>query len=116
MTITFLFGKMDIIFKTFLIFIIIDYITGILKAIYNHKLNSEIGVKGIIKKIGYLLIIIVSELIDTLHGSNFNIRDILLYMFISNELISILENIDAIGIKIPAKIKNILFKGGDNNK
>ena len=116
MTITFLFGKMDIIFKTFLIFIIIDYITGVLKAIYNHKLNSEIGIKGIIKKIGYLLIIIVAELIDTLHGSNFNIRDILLYMFISNELISILENIDAIGIKIPTKIKNILLKGGDNNK
>jgi len=114
--INFLFGKMDIIFKTFLIIIIIDYITGILKAIYLHKLNSEIGIKGIIKKIGYLLIIIVAELIDTLHGSSFNIRDIILYMFISNEIISILENINTIGIKIPKQIKNMLLNGGENNK
>ena len=116
MNINFLFGKMDIIFQTFLIFIIIDYITGILKAIYNHKLNSSIGAKGIIRKIGYLIIIIVAELIDTLHGSNFNIRDILLYMFISNEVISILENIDCIGIKIPLQIKNMLLNRGDKNE
>ena len=113
---TYLFGKMDTLFKTFLIFIIIDYISGICKAIYNKKLNSEIGAKGIIKKIGYLLIIIVSELVGHLYTNSLNIRNILLYMFISNEIISILENTSEIGIIIPDYIKKILSKGGDNDE
>ena len=111
-----LFGGMDLLFSTFLILIIIDYLTGILNAIYNHKLNSDIGSKGIIRKIGYLLIIVVSQVIDNLYNSNINIRDILLYMFISNELISILENINSIGIKIPNRIRNLLLNNQDNNK
>ena len=113
---TFLFGKMDILFKVFLVFILIDYATGVCKAIYQKKLNSNIGAKGIVKKIGYLLIIVVAQLIDTLYGNNLNIRNILLYMFITNELISILENTSTIGISIPIDIKEKLISGGDKNK
>lgn len=112
---TYLFGKIDTLFKTFLILIVIDYISGICKAIYNKKLSSDIGAKGIIKKIGYLLTIIVAELIGNLYNS-LDIRNILLYMFIANEVISILENISQIGIVIPDFIKNKLIKGGDNNE
>jgi len=111
-----LFGGIDTLFSAFLVLIVIDYLTGVLNAIYNHKLNSDIGSKGIIRKIGYLSVIVVSQVIDNLYNSNLNIRDILLYMFISNELLSILENIDSIGIKIPIKIKNILLNNQENNK
>ena len=111
---TYLFGRMDTLFKTFLILIIIDYISGICKAIYNKKLNSEIGAKGIIKKIGYLLIIIVAELVGNLYSNNLDIRNILLYMFIANEVISILENLSKVGIVIPKHIKDRLSKGGDS--
>lgn len=113
--ISYLFGRMDTLFKTFLILIIIDYISGICKAIYNKKLNSEIGAKGIIKKIGYLLIIIVAELIGNLYN-NIDIRNILLYMFIANEVVSILENISKVGVIVPDFIKERLTKGGDNNE
>ena len=113
---TYLFGEMDTLFKTFLILIVIDYISGICKAIYNKKLNSEIGAKGIIKKVGYLLIIIVSELLGTLYNYNLNIRNILLYMFIANEVLSILENMSKVGIIIPDYIKDKLSKGGDTNE
>ena len=68
------------------------------------------------KKIGYLSIIVVAELIDSLYGNGLNIRNILLYMFISSEIISILENVNEMGIKIPLNIKNKLTKGGDDNK
>ena len=113
---TFLFGKMDNLFKTFLVLIIVDYISGVCKAIYERKLNSEIGAKGIIKKIGYLLVIVVAELIGNLYNNSINIRNLLLYMFISNEVISILENTSKMGIKIPDNIKNKLSKENENNE
>ncbi len=113
---TFLFGKMDILFKIFLIFIIIDYATGVCKSIYQKKLNSQIGAKGIVKKIGYLLLIVVAQLIDTLYGTELNIRNMLLYMFITNEVISILENTTSIGISIPINIKEKIINGGDKYK
>ena len=114
--ITFLFGRMDLLFKSFLVLIILDYISGVLKAIYNKKINSKIGAKGIVKKIGYLLIIIVSQIIDLLYNSNMSIRDILLYMFITNEILSIFENISYLGIDIPINIKKIIGNGSDKYK
>jgi toxin secretion/phage lysis holin len=116
-----LFGGYDILFKTFLIFIIIDYISGILQAIYNKKLNSQIGAKGIVKKVGYILIVIIAAAFDTLNGNAMAIRNVIIYMFIANEGISILENLSQIGILIPNILKNKLESMGDevneqNNK
>ena len=116
-----LFGGYDILFKTFLIVIIIDYISGILQAIYNKKLNSQIGAKGIVKKVGYILIVIIAAAFDTLNGNAMAIRNVIIYMFIANEGISILENLSQIGILIPNILKNKLESMGDevneqNNK
>lgn len=116
-----LFGGYDILFKIFLIFIIIDYISGILQAIYNKKLNSQIGAKGIVKKVGYILIVIIAAAFDTLNGNAMAIRNVIIYMFIANEGISILENLSQIGILIPNILKNKLESMGDevneqNNK
>ena len=94
----------NILFKSLLLFIIIDYLTGILKSIYNKSLNSKIGAKGIIKKIGYIFIVIISLLVDRL--LNCNISNIIIYMFIANEGLSILENWSQMGIKIPNILKN----------
>ena len=58
----FLIGGFDNMFISLLIFMIIDYITGIIKAIYQHKLNSKIGIKGILKKIGYIFIVVIAKL------------------------------------------------------
>lgn len=113
-----LFGCCDKLFIILIIFIVIDYITGILKAIYNKELNSRIGAKGIIKKVGYIFIVIISSLLDNLLGSQEKIRSLIIYMFIANEGISILENWAKMGIKIPKFLKdkfNSLNKTDDNN-
>src|SRR5574344_1825819 len=109
-----LFGGYDILFKTFLIFIIIDYISGLLQAIYNKEINSKIGAKGIIKKVGYILIIMIATAIDNINGNTMDIRNIILYMFIANEGLSILENCSKIGILIPNVLKNKLKAIGDD--
>ena len=108
-----LFGGCDTLFKTFLIFIIIDYISGLLQAIYNKKLNSKIGAKGIIKKIGYILVVILTSSIDILY--NINIRNTIIYMFITNEGLSIIENLSQIGIIIPDILKEKFDRKEDNN-
>ena len=112
-SIDFIIGGCDILFKTLLVFIIIDYITGLLRAIYTKKLSSKIGAKGIIKKVGYIFIVILAALLDKLLNSTGNIRNIVIYMFIANEGISILENWTNMGIKIPKILKD---KFNDINK
>ena len=111
-----LIGGCDTLFKTFLIFIIIDYISGLLQAIYNKKLNSKIGAKGITKKLGYILLVILASSIDILYGNNMNIRNTIIYMFIANEGLSIIENLSNIGIIIPDILKEKLDMKGDNNE
>lgn len=113
-SIDFIIGGCDILFKTLLVFIVIDYITGILRAIYTKKLSSKIGAKGIIKKVGYIFIVIIASLLDKLLNSTGNIRNIIIYMFIANEGISILENWTSMGIKIPKIIKD-KFNNINNN-
>lgn len=101
----FLVGGFDNLFITLLIFIALDYITGVIKAIYRKKLNSKLGLKGILKKIGYIFIVIIATLFDHLIGDNtMAVRTLVIYFFISNEAISILENWAHMGLPLPNKI------------
>jgi len=105
----------DTLFKVLLIFIFLDYLTGVLRAIYNEKLNSKIGAKGIIKKIGYVILVIVTTMLDNLVSADGYIRNMIIYMFIANEGISILENWSEMGIPLPKIIKDKFtnMKGGE---
>ena len=97
-----------------LIFIIMDYISGLCKAIYQKKLDSEIGFKGIIKKITILFMVFVMGLLDYyMHSENQYI--LRTGFFITNEIISIIENVGLI-IPLPAFLMDIinkLKKGGE---
>ena len=95
-------GGWDIAIQTLLICMIVDYITGICNAFYEKKLNSNIGIKGIIKKIGYLLIIGITVLLDRLIGDTGAIRTTVIYIFVANEMLSIIENWAGMGLPIPA--------------
>lgn len=108
----------DTLFKALLIFIVLDYLSGVMRAIYTKKLSSKIGAKGIIKKIGYIILIVVVEILDILLKDNGYLRNIIIYMFIANEGISILENWSAMGIKVPDIIKDKFsnLKGGDDDE
>lgn len=108
------FGGMDKIMWALLILIVLDYITGLLKALYNKNLSSEIGFKGIIRKILILIIVGVSVIIQ-----NFGIpaiREIVIMFFAINEAISLLENASQMGLPIPDKLKDTLLQLRDKNK
>lgn len=106
--ITYLIGGIDSLFITLLIMIFIDYITGVCKAIYLKKLSSKIGIKGIIKKVGYVIIVAVATLVDYLtNNSNFAMRTLVIYFLISNEGMSILENWGELGLPLPKKLFDI---------
>lgn len=80
---------------------ILDYITGLIKGFVKKNISSQYGLKGILKKILYLVIVISSVVLDNLLNLNYCIRDIVAYSFILNEIISIIENCGQMGIKLP---------------
>ena len=120
-TVVYFLGGLDIALKTLLIFILLDYVTGLCKAIVNKKVNSIIGIKGIIKKIGYLIVVALSVQLDNITGSKGALRTLVIYFFVANEGISVLENWGSIGLPLPKKIMETLEQlkkenGGNENE
>lgn len=105
----FLFGGLDGLVIALVVFVIVDYVTGVLDAIINKKLSSAVGFVGIIRKILILLIVSVGHFVDAyLLGSGSVIRDACIFFYISNEGISILENVVEMGVPVPEKLVRIL--------
>lgn len=107
-TLVYFLGGWDIAIQSLLVFIVIDYATGICKAIYNKKLNSSVGAKGIIKKVGYLLIVAISVILDKIAGNTGAIRTLVIYFFVANEGLSIIENWGGMGLPLPKKLTETL--------
>lgn len=107
-TFIYLVGGIDIAMKSLLIVIVIDYITGVMSAIYNKKLNSTIGLKGILKKFSYLIIVSLSVILDRIVGDTGAIRTLVIYFFVANDGISIVENIGKMGVPLPKKLTEVL--------
>lgn len=119
-----LFGGWDAALSTLLIFMGIDYITGLIVAgvfhtsekTQNGALESRAGWKGLCRKGGTLLVVLVACRLDLIMGSNF-IRDAVVIAFVANETISIIENAGLMGIPIPAVITQaieVLKKKAEN--
>lgn len=100
----YLVGGWDIAIQSLLIVIVIDYLTGIASAIYNKKLSSKTGLKGIIKKFCYLLVVALSVVIDKLLGNSGLVRNLVIYFFVANDGLSIIENMAEMNIKLPKKL------------
>lgn len=116
---TFLFGKLDILFYTLIAFVVLDYITGLVKAFYTKTVSSEIGKKGLLKKVMILIVIAVAVLLHRLilelvPELNTPLREIAILFYICNEGISILENV-AEFLPIPDKLKSTLIQLRDKN-
>lgn len=107
-TFVYLVGGFDIAIQSLLIVIVIDYLTGIASAIYNKELSSKIGLKGILKKFCYLLIVALSVVIDNLTGQSGLIRTLVIYFFVANDGLSIIENMVEMGVKLPQKLIDAL--------
>ena len=103
-TFVYLLGGFDIALQSLLIVMVIDYLTGIASAIYNKNLSSKIGLKGILKKFCYLCVVALSVVIDNLTGQNGLIRTLVIYFFVANDGLSIIENMAEMNIKLPQKL------------
>lgn len=99
----YLIGGIDKFVICLAILMLIDYLTGLFKGVKNQNLNSKKGIEGIIYKICIIFMIIIAEQIDVITNQDV-FRNLICYFFISNEGISILENLSLIGLPIPEKI------------
>ena len=107
-TFVYLIGGFDIAIQSLLIVMVVDYLTGIASAIYNKELSSKIGFKGILKKFSYLCVVALSVVIDNLTGQSGLIRTLVIYFFVANDGLSIIENMAEMNIKLPQKLIDAL--------
>lgn len=103
---TYMFGGIDLAFGILLTLISTDYATGVIAAVVNSNLSSEISYKGIFKKAGILIVVSLAHLIGTY--LNFEVRAWVIGYYIANEGISILENTGHMGVPYPTKLTDIL--------
>ena len=106
--VTYLLGGWSALVQILVTFVVIDYITGVLAAAYHGKLDSNIGLKGIAKKVFIFVIVACGHLVDGAMGTNNIVRDAAIYFYIANELLSILENAGEIGLPVPDVLKNAI--------
>ena len=106
--ITYFLGGWDMAIEILLWMIVLDYLTGVFKAIFNKKLSSEVGIRGVIKKVGYLIIVAVAVMLDRIIGDTGAIRNIVIFFFVANEGISLVENWVAMGLPMPKVIIDTL--------
>lgn len=107
-TFVWLLGGVDVALQCLLVAIIIDYISGLIKAYNTKTLSSSIGFRGILKKVGILLIVMLAVLVDRVTIDNGSIRTLVIYYFVANEGLSVLENLAEAGLPIPKTLKNAL--------
>lgn len=109
-------GGFDVAMQCLLIAIALDYISGLIKAFSLKVLSSKIGFRGILKKLGVLVLVMLAVLIDRVTGESGAIRTLVIYYFVANEGLSIIENLGEAGLPIPKSLKKALkvLKGKGN--
>lgn len=102
-------GGNDGFIYALLAFVVIDYITGIMCAIADKELSSEVGFKGICKKVLIFALVGIGNLLDIyILGQAGILRNVVIFFYLSNEGVSILENASHLGLPVPEKLKEIL--------
>ncbi len=107
----FIFGGWDMILQALIILVCIDYLTGVLAAYFERSLNSEIGYRGIVKKICIFLMVAMAQVLDLSAGLGDPwIRSCVIMFFIANEALSALENMGRLGVPLPEPLLAALEK------
>ena len=102
-------GGCDGLVYALLAFVVIDYLTGIMCAINDHTLSSEVGFRGICRKVLIFLLVGIANILDVnIIGSGSVLRTAVIFFYISNEGVSLLENAAHLGLPVPEKIKAVL--------
>ena len=110
-------GAWDTVLCALLVIMVLDYITGVMKAVYRKELSSETGYKGILRKITVLVIVALANVVQRLTGETAPLREMVIMFYIANEGISVLENAAEILPNMPKGIKDILLqiRGNDDD-
>lgn len=106
---TYLYGDINGLMIALIVVICLDYATGVIKGAIQHRLSSDIGFKGILRKFLILFVVALAHIIDNCVGSGETWRNIAIVFYICNEGISLLENAVACGLPVPEKLKEILL-------
>ncbi|MCL2376819.1 MAG: phage holin family protein [Defluviitaleaceae bacterium] len=116
--VTYLFGGLDALLSALIAMIIIDFISGFIKALVLKELASDKMLIGGAKKIGIMSIVAVSNIIDSIMEMGGLLRSITISYFIASEGISLLENWSLLGLPVPQKLRNILalLQGDEKEK
>ena len=114
---TWLFGSWDTALVVLIAFMVLDYITGLVRAWINKEVSSDVGLKGIARKTVIFIVLIVAVLLDRLlNTGTWVFRTLICYFYIANEGISLLENCAGLGLPIPDKLKDALAQLKDEEK
>ena len=110
-------GGCDGLLYALLAFVVIDYITGIMCAMVDKNLSSEVGFKGIFKKVLIFALVGIGTILDTrVIGSGSVMRTAVIFFYLSNEGVSLLENAAYLGLPIPQKLKSVLEQLHDRSE
>lgn len=105
----FVFGDLNGLMIALVALIILDYISGVIAAVVEKKLSSEVGAKGIAKKIFMLLIVAVANIVDiNVIGEGHVLKSVTVVFYIANECISLIENAGRLGVPVPKKLLDVL--------
>lgn len=116
-TVCYLLGAWDLPIIALLCFMAADYVTGVLLAIVQKRLSSEVGFKGLAKKAVILLVITLAVFLDRLLGNGaWTFRTLAAWFYLANEGISLLENAAALGVPVPKKLKDVLAQLKDREE
>lgn len=108
-------GGWDVILKALVMLVVLDYATGVLKAIATKTLSSAVGFKGLIRKITIFIVVATAVTVQTVIGDAIPLREIVIIFFVCNEGISLLENASEF-IPIPDKLKETLIQLREKSK
>ncbi len=110
-------GGCDGLLYALLAFVVLDYITGIMCAVVDQKLSSAVGFKGICRKVLIFALVGIGHLLDTrVIGSGSVLRTAVIFFYISNEGLSLVENAAYLGLPIPSKLHKVLEQLHDRSE
>ena len=110
-------GGCDGLLIALVVFVVVDYLTGVMCAIADHKLSSAVGFKGICRKVLIFLLVGIANILDVqVIGTGSVLRTAVIFFYISNEGVSLLENAAHLGLPIPQKVKTVLEQLHDRSE
>ena len=110
-------GGCDGLLYALMAFVVIDYITGVMCAINDRKLSSEVGFRGICRKVLIFLLVGIANVLDVqVIGTGSVLRTAVIFFYLSNEGVSLLENAAHLGLPVPDAIKTVLEQLHDRSE